>query len=121
MAAIHSKNTSIEMKVFRALRHRKIYFRRHYERILGTPDIAIPSKKILVFIDGDFWHGFHYKLWGKRLNRYWRRKIERNRERDRIYHSLLRKQGWHVLRIWEHQLNQDFNKYLSKIVSFIDK
>ena len=122
MAAIRSINTSPERTVFRDLRKRGTYFQRHYKRVLGTPDIAIPSRKIAVFIDGDFWHGFRYPAWKGRLkNSFWRKKIERNRKRDKLYHGKLRKMGWKVLRVWEHQLKNDFGKTIDKINFFLDQ
>lgn len=122
MAAIRSTNTSPERLVFKELRKRGIYFQRHYKKALGTPDIAIPSRKIAVFIDGDFWHGFRYPIWKKRLkNRFWEKKIERNRERDKLYHGKLRKMGWRVLRVWEHQLKSDFGKIVNGICFFLDQ
>lgn len=121
MSAIRSKNTLPEVRTFRALRQRGVYFQRHYKGVSGTPDIAVPSLKKAVFIDGDFWHGFRYPLWKKRLNsRFWKDKIERNRQRDKIYHQRLRRLGWKIMRVWEHQLNKDFNKTICRIASFLE-
>ena len=53
MSKIRSKNTKIENLVFKELRKRKIYFQRHYKKCAGSPDIALPKKKIAIFIDGD--------------------------------------------------------------------
>jgi len=122
MSAIKSKNTSPELKVFRELKKQKVHFQRHYKKALGTPDIAVPSQKKAVFIDGDFWHGFRYPLWKKRLsNKFWTGKIERNRRRDRLYHAKLRRMGWKVIRIWEHQLSGDFKKTIDKIILFLEE
>jgi DNA mismatch endonuclease Vsr len=57
MAKIRSKNTKSEVLVFNYLRKNKIYFRKHYDKVLGKPDNALLRKKKAVFIDGDFWHG----------------------------------------------------------------
>ena len=120
MSAIRSKNTSPELRTFRELRKRKIYFQRHYKRALGSPDIAIPIRKRAIFIEGDFWHGFRYPLWKSRLRSdFWRKKIERNRERDALYHRKLRTSGWRVMRVWEHQLVNDFDNTINKIISFL--
>ena len=120
MSSIRSKNTSPEVKVFTALRKKGIYFQRHYKRVNGTPDIALPSCKKAIFIDGDFWHGFRYPTWKKRLSsKFWINKIERNRERDKLCHKKLRKMGWKVLRIWEHQVNNHFEKTIDKIIQFL--
>ena len=84
MSKIRSKNTKAELIVFRELRKRKIYFQKHYKKCVGCPDIAIPSKKIAVFIDGDFWHGRNFHKDKKRLpKRYWLNKIEGNIVRDK--------------------------------------
>jgi len=120
MSAIRSTNTFPELKTFRELAKRKIHFQRHYKRVLGSPDIAIPSKKKAVFIDGDFWHGFRYPLWKKRLkNTFWTCKIERNRKRDKSYHRKLRRMGWKVMRVWEHQILCNPEKAFKKIVFFL--
>lgn len=122
MAAIPSTNTSPERVVFREIRKQNIHFQRHYKKALGTPDLAVPSRKIAVFIDGDFWHGFRYPAWKGRLrNGFWRKKIERNRRRDKLYHGKLRKMGWKVLRVWEHQLKDDFKRTIDKISFFLDQ
>lgn len=122
MASIKQKNTKIELLVFRHLRRKKIYFQKHYKRVIGTPDVALPRKKIAIFVDGNFWHGYRYPTWKKRLTSgYWRKKIERNRERDKRTFSILRKLGWKVLRVWEHELNNDFNSTMNKIIMFLEQ
>ena len=120
MSAIRSKNTSPEKIIFRELRKRKIYFQKHYNKVLGSPDIALPAARRAVFIDGDFWHGFRYPSWKKRLkSKFWRDKIERNRARDKECHRKLRRMGWKVLRVWEHQINIDFKNTVDKVVNFL--
>lgn len=120
MSAIRSANTSPELRVFKELRRRGVYFQHHHKLTLGTPDICLPSKKKAIFIDGDFWHGFRFPLWKKRLpSAFWLNKIERNRKRDKTYHAKLRRNGWKVLRIWEHQLENNFAKTLMEIAGFL--
>lgn len=120
MAAIKQKNTKPELRVFKALRRRGVYFKKHYGGVVGTPDVALPRKKVAVFIDGDFWHGFRYPSWKSRLpSEFWRNKIERNRLRDKKTFSVLRAKGWKTLRVWEHQLDDDFDKVVEKIVNFL--
>lgn len=120
MSAIRSENTSPEKAVFKELCKRKIYFQRHYKLILGSPDLALPSSKKAVFIDGDFWHGYRYPSWKNRLrSNFWRKKIERNRARDKEYHQKLRKMGWEVLRVWEHQIKNDFDGTIMEVVDFL--
>ena len=120
MASVKGKNTGIELLVFRELRKRKIRFKKHYKLAAGTPDIALPQMKIAVFIDGDFWHGYRYPSWkGKIKLRFWRDKIETNRARDKRNFAKLRRTGWKVMRIWEHQIREDLPKAVSRILAAI--
>lgn len=120
MSRISAKNTGIERTVFAFLMRNGIYFQQHYSRVRGKPDIAIPSKKIAVFINGDFWHGFHFEKWKNRIpKKYWRGKIESNIARDRQNYRQLRKDGWKVLQIWGHEVIKNPDKTFSKISSFL--
>lgn len=122
MSKIRSKNTKAELAVFSELRKRKIYFQKHYKKIIGSPDIAFPKKKIAIFIDGDFWHGKNFLKNKKRLPRkYWRKKIESNILRDKRNRTKLRKQGWQVLRIWEHEVLKNLLRTVNKIQKLIEK
>ena len=72
----------------------------------GKPDFVFRSLKAAIFVDGCFWHGCKTcKRTPKSNTGYWDNKIERNRKRDRAVSARLRKDGWRVLRVWEHQLN----------------
>lgn len=120
MSLIRSQNTAIEAKVFRFLRKNDIYFQKHYKRAVGSPDIALPRKKIAIFIDGDFWHGWKFKkskLYSS--GEYWRPKIESNILRDRATVRRLKREGWKVLRIWEHDLKKKEKETLEKIKRFL--
>lgn len=120
MSRINSKNTKAEIIVFRELRKRGIYFQKHYKRIEGNPDIALPRKKKAVFIDGDFWHGYDYeKLISRLPKEYWKEKIIRNVERDKKYTLSLKNKGWQVLRVWEHEVKKDFDNTIEKIITFL--
>ncbi|MDD2325322.1 MAG: very short patch repair endonuclease [Alphaproteobacteria bacterium] len=122
MSRIRSKDTGIEKLVFGHLRRKKVYFQKHYKRVKGCPDIAIPSKKIAVFIDGDFWHGYKFDEWKDRVPKeYWRNKIESNIARDRRNRAKLKRDGWKVMRIWGHQLSKSPEKTLGKIETFISQ
>jgi DNA mismatch endonuclease (patch repair protein) len=122
MSKIRGKNTSPEMTVFRFLRSKNVYFKKHYNKVPGCPDIALPRKKLAVFIDGDFWHGNKYPVWKKRLsNGFWRQKIERNIKRDKQCRKDLRRQGWKTMRVWESQIKnkKTRDQILNKIASFL--
>src|SRR3989338_3685173 len=118
MSKIKGKNTAPEVLIFSELKKRGIYFKKHGS-LLGNPDIVFPKNKIVVFIDGDFWHGFDYEVRKTKLPDYWVKKIKRNIERDRKYRSTLRVQGWKVLRIWEHQVLSNKAYVLRRIIKAI--
>lgn len=116
MSRIKGKNTSPELILRKALQTAKIRgYRLHY-KLSGKPDIVFVQKRIIIFIDGDFWHGY---LW-KRLHRippkkYWQGKINGNIIRDRENNELLRKEGWRVLRFWEHEVKNNTERCIRKI------
>ena len=120
MSRIKSENTQLEKEVFSFLRKKKVYFRKHYKLIFGSPDIALPSKKKAVFVDGDFWHGWKQKQAVKRLpNAFWKEKILTNIKRDKRNRAALRRNGWKVLRVWQHEIEKDKNRALNKIFKFL--
>ncbi len=116
MSKIRSKNTSLEIMVFGGLKKRGLKFKKHYKMIRGTPDLAFPEKKLAVFVDGDFWHGYRFPAWRDKVPRvYWRKKIEANRRRDKNTFAALRRQGWSVIRIWGHEISRDADAVFNKI------
>lgn len=67
-------------------------------------DLAFPRQKVAVFVDGCFWHGCpRHMTWPKNNAEWWRAKIEGNRARDLDTNRLLRRAGWTVVRVWEHE------------------
>ena len=121
MSRIRSKDTRIELLLAKALRAAKIRYRRH-PAVLGTPDFLVFSgkHKALVFVDGDFWHGWDYERRKKRLPPFWREKIKRNMSRDVKQRGVLRKKGWKVLRVWEHQILASPEKCAAMAAAILD-
>ena len=120
MSRIRSKGTKAEKIVFKELRKRGIYFQKHYEKALGTPDLALPRKKKAVFIDGDFWHGYQLEKLKIRLPQgYWVTKIQKNVDRDKSNRAALVEKGWQVLSIWEHDIYKNFNEAISVLTNFL--
>ena len=113
MSRIRSKDTKIEKKMAHLLRKNRIHYRR-FPKIFGSPDFVV-EKKVLVFCDGDFWHGYRYEKKKKPPKKFWRDKIERNMERDRKVGRKLRADGWHVVRLWEHDIETSPEKCVGKI------
>ncbi|MBN1233313.1 MAG: very short patch repair endonuclease [Candidatus Coatesbacteria bacterium] len=120
MSKIKCKNTNPERIIFSLLEEKNLIFQKHYKYLPGKPDIVFTEIKFAVFIDGDFWHGWRFPLWEHKLTEIWRLKIKTNRIRDMKNHSQLRKSGWKVLRIWEHQIEQSPDKCLVKIMKILD-
>ena len=113
MSRIRSKDTKIEKKTASMLRKNKIRYRR-FPKVFGSPDFVV-EKKVLVFCDGDFWHGYQYGRKKKPPKKFWRDKIERNMERDRKVSRTLRRDGWSVIRIWEHDIERRPESCVRKI------
>lgn len=86
--------------------------------ILGKPDFLFPKHKVAIFIDGCFWHACPKCGHTPKTNRkYWRAKIERNKERDKRISAQLRRSGFEVLRIWECDLKKDPHGCLRRVVA----
>jgi DNA mismatch endonuclease (patch repair protein) len=116
MSQIRGKNTKIEIKMKRILKETGYKFEMHPE-MYGNPDFAHKRKRIAIFCDGDFWHGYRYDIKKKPGKKYWRDKIENNMRRDRRYSRNLRRDGWSVLRLWEHDIEKNPEKCRRKILA----
>ena len=116
MSRIRSENTSLEVHFRKLLWKNGLgRYRIHY-KLPGKPDIVYVSKKIAIFIDGDFWHGYNWKKLGKvPPKKYWQGKIEKNIARAKKYYRMIRKEGWAVLRIWEHDIKNNPEKCIRKV------
>lgn len=115
MSKIKSKDTSPEKKLRKALWEKGYRYRIHY-KLPGKPDIVFVSKKTAIFVDGCFWHKCPKCYIPPKSNKkYWLPKIEKNVERDKENTKRLQKEGWKVIRIWEHEINKQFEKTLSNI------
>jgi DNA (cytosine-5)-methyltransferase 1 len=117
MARVKSRNTAPE-KLFRgALRKAGLSFRSSNSNLPGKPDFVIPSRRLAVFVDGDFWHGRqwalrkHASLEGQFVQSasrdYWLAKIRRNIGRDLTNTAALLDKGWKVARFWESEVTRD--------------
>ena len=104
MSRIKSKETKPEIALRKALWKTGLRgYRKNCRKVLGTPDVCWPGKKVAIFLDSCFWHGCptHYRE-PKTNVEYWRPQIARNRKRDREMFLKLKAEGWLVLRLWEH-------------------
>jgi DNA mismatch endonuclease (patch repair protein) len=118
MSQIRSKNTEPELTLRKLLSKNKISgYRLHYKKILGKPDIVFPRKKLAIFIDGCFWHKCpSCFIRPKSRIGFWNKKIKDNLIRDKEVNKSLKKNGWKILRVWEHELREKPNKVCQKII-----
>jgi DNA mismatch endonuclease, patch repair protein len=96
-----------ELALALLFRKLKITGWRRHQKLFGKPDFVFRSLKLAVFVDGCFWHGCSRHGSRPRENRlFWERKISTNKKRDRLVNQTLRKSGWRIIRIWEHELTK---------------
>jgi len=117
MSRVRNRDTDLECVVRSALHKRGLRFRKHARGLPGTPDVAFPRQKVAVFIDGDFWHGYRFPQWKHTQSEFWQTKIETNRARDKRNHARLRRMGWRVIRLWQHEIEQDLGRCLEKVTN----
>jgi len=121
MSRIRSKNTIPERTVKGILRKLRIKAKYHTENLPGKPDIAIPKKKLVVFINGCFWHqhkNCKRAVMPKTNINYWKNKLKRNIYLQRKQVSALKRLGWKVKIVWECQ-TKDSTKLTRRIKQFI--
>lgn len=119
MSRIKGKDTGLEMRVRSELHRRGFRFRKHVKDLPGKPDVVFTKAKVAVFIDGDFWHGYRFPSWEHKVSDFWKQKINKNRERDRKNRKKLKEMGWTVIRLWQHDLERDFQECIEKIVAAV--
>ena len=113
MSRIRNKDTGIELALRKELWSRGMRYRKNVKAIEGKPDIAFIGRKVAVFCDSEFWHGYN---WDERKNdlkknrEFWIGKIERNMQRDAEVNRILKEQGWIVLRFWGNQIKKNLSE-----------
>ena len=117
MSSIPSKNTQPEILLRKALWRRNLRYRVNYKKLPGKPDIVFTKQKVVIFCDGDYWHGHNWAIRGfssldeelSGYSEFWKKKILRNIERDEENNKTLRMLGWKVVRIWESDIKKDLD------------
>lgn len=122
MARIKSKDTSIEVKLRKALWKAGYRYRKNYKKLPGKPDIVLTKYKIAIFCDSEFFHGKDWEVLLPRLKRgdnseYWVPKIEKNRKRDDDINKELLFLDWTVIRFW----GKDIAKNTDQCVKVIEE
>lgn len=113
MKQVKNKDSKIEILLRKELWSRGLRYQKNTNKVFGHPDIAFIGKKIAVFCDSEFWHGYN---WEERKNdfkshqEFWIPKIERNMERDAEVTERLKSEGWTVIRFWGNEIKKDTAK-----------
>ena len=122
MSRIRGKNTKPEIRFKKALWHAGVRYRSNRRRLPGKPDITFIKYKLVVFIDGSFWHGHD---WGARkasikTNRdFWIPKIERNIQKDHEINRFYLSRGWTVFRFWDFEIQKELGVCVKKVMDAI--
>ena len=109
MQNIHSKDTSIEIRLRKALWHKGYRYRKNYKGLPGKPDIVLMKYKVAVFCDSEFFHGKDWEILRPQLEKgtnseFWIHKISRNMQRDNQINKELLFMGWTVIRFWGKEI-----------------
>ncbi len=115
MSRTRSTDTTPELLVRKLAHARGLRFRKHCAWLPGKPDLVFVRSRVVVFVDGDYWHGWRFPAWKNKLGAYWRRKIDGNRRRDSRNFQRLRRDGWLVIRLWEHEVERDPEGSINRI------
>ncbi|MCK0161132.1 very short patch repair endonuclease [Muricauda sp. F6463D] len=123
MGKIRGKNTKPELAFRKALWKSGYRYRIDYKKLVGKPDIALKKYKTVVFIDGEFWHGYNWeerKLKIKTNREFWIPKIESNIQRDEEVNAALEEMGYKVFRFWETDIKKNLDQCLNKVITHLE-
>jgi len=113
MQQVKNRDSKIEVMLRKVLWSRGLRYRKNVASIYGKPDIVFKGKKVAIFCDSEFWHGYDWnncKNNFKSNQDFWIAKIERNIQRDREVNEKLTSEGWVVLRFWGREIKKDTEK-----------
>lgn len=122
MSNIKNKDTSIELKLRKALWKKGYRYRKNYNKLPGKPDIVLTKYRIVIFCDSEFFHGKDWEKLKLQLEKgknseFWINKISKNIERDEKIEKELNFMGWTVLRFW----GKDINKNVDECVKVVEE
>jgi len=121
MSRIKGSNTKPELKLRKALWNLGYRYRLK-SHLVGKPDFVFPRFQVAVFVDGCFWHKCPKHFQQPKKNReFWVKKIAANTIRDGFVTKELQHDGWAVVRIWEHQVKQDFIGAVSTVRRILEQ
>lgn len=121
MQAVKSKNTkTTELKMIQIFKELKISGWRRTYPLIGKPDFVFPKKRVVVFVDGCFWHGHDCRnVTPKDNSDFWSKKSAYNKAHDQEINNLLSNKGWKVVRIWECELKNKNRDILIEKIKFL--
>lgn len=113
--------SKLENQVSKALWRKGLRFRKNVRSLYGTPDISIKKYKLVIFIDSCFWHScpIHGSI-PKSNQEYWQLKIQRNILHDSEVTSYYKKNQWNIIRVWEHDIRENFDQVINDIMHFVE-
>jgi DNA mismatch endonuclease (patch repair protein) len=116
MKRVKLKDGPLEVLIQSELRKEGVRFQRNYKSLKGSPDIVFVKRRLAIFIDGDFWHGWRLPAWEYKLSEFWKAKLRANRKRDQRNFRLLRTADWTVIRLWEHEIRSNTGRCIDRIL-----
>ena len=123
MRRVKNKDSKIELMLRKGLWEKGIRYRKNVSSIYGHPDLAFIGKRVAVFVDSEFWHGYNWeerKKDFKSHQEFWIPKIERNIERDSEVNEKLKSKGWTVLRFWGKEVEKNLDECIRRVLEAID-
>ncbi len=122
MSRIKAGNTKPELILRKNLFEYGLRGYRLHTNLPGKPDIVFGPQKLVVFIDGCFWHKCpRCFIEPQTRKKFWLRKIGLNKKRDKEINKLLRKRGWKILRFWEHEIEKNASSVTKKIAKRLNR
>lgn len=109
MSRIRGKDTGPERIIAELLTAAGLDAEQQVRDLPGRPDFVLRDARVAIFVDGDFWHGWRFSTWRHKLSEKWEAKIEANRRRDMRNHARLKRAGWTVVRVWQHQIESNLD------------
>ncbi len=122
MSRIRATENTVEILLRKELWRLGYRYRKNDKSVFGNPDIVFKSRKIAVFCDSQFWHGIEFLREGKlpaTNTEFWRVKLIKNIERDRLVNRTLKKEGWTIIRLCDKNIKKELHKCVNKIVQVI--
>ncbi len=124
MRQVKNKDSDIEIMLRKELWSRGLRYQKNVNGIIGKPDIVFKGKKVAIFCDSEFWHGYDWenrKKDFKSNKEFWITKIERNIERDEEVNAQLKKLGWKVLRFWGRDIKKNCKECADLIQTILEQ